>query len=1207
MTATPGEFIAGRYLVEAVIGSGGIGTVYRAIQEPLHRPVALKVLHPALSGNPSVRARFVREARAVAALSHPNIAMVHDFGAADDDTLYMAMELVDGMPLDAALHAHAPSFAWLRDIFDQVLAGLAHAHARGVIHRDIKPANVIVTSGDDALSAKLVDFGIASVQGFDWSDDADNTGSGRVIGTPHFMAPEQARGERHVTTTLDIYTVGLMLYWAVTGRHAFDGETPMDIMMAQVSAPIPEIVPRPGIVPPDGLAQLIHDALQKSPRDRVPSASAFRARLRSVGGGTDSWAALPSRPAPRPRRTTRTEEEEIVRPAASPPTMLEPGPNTLLEPGVPTATSPATPTRPPPSDAARSAATVRLGTSLVGRVDERHRLLDAAIGAASQKRGLLITVEGEAGMGKSTLARWLRGRLTEDEGFHAVFGGFHREGERGLRGVREAIGALFDVRGLDDARVAAAVAERLSAWGMTEPRDARRLITFLRPAVRNDDDAGSADTTHALFELVLRVLERASLDAPLFVLLDDLHWAGPETGVFLEYLATEFADRDCRLVVLATVQLGDVEHEALDETLRQLSHHQGSTVLRHALHSMTDDEARTLVATMLNASAGLTDALVRRAAGNPMHLVQLVRYLTEEALIEPGPDGWRARDGVDVSEVLPPSLADIVLLRIEQVEKHAEAGERVRALLDRCAVLGRSCRFSVLEHMLRIEHRADLLEHIDADIDLLLDEELLRMTETRTDDVLSFPTSLIRDVILERLRNRRTTRRLHLHAAEAKLAVRADESDKLAPQLMEHFAAARQRRRELEYARIAAEVAARSHRPHDAVRYLERAISLIEELGDDDGTTVHQLGLQVAAISTGFGSYDVAEAWYRRALEAAEERSELRARALFGLADIAWITGHFDDAAQAFAEGTALARGIGDAGLLAAGLLGQARLSWHRGRPDEARDLADEALARAIEGGAAAAVPEAQWLRADLARARGDVDEAAALFQVAVEGYREQDRPLGLAKCYSKLAVLARMQDDLDRAVEQYRAALEIYQAHGGRRGVAHQLNGLGDVARYRGDLKLASEHYRRAVDIFQSLRLPYDAAIALSNLGLTARESGNLDEAVDALQRALRVSERVGYAYLTLGVKLNLAHVLAMRGEHEASERLLADSLELADDVDIVDPDYASPLEQLGDLMHASGRRREAAALYARAADMWRELGRPDDFERVDNRLKTR
>lgn len=1202
MTATPGEFIAGRYLVEAIIGSGGIGTVYRAIQQPLHRPVALKVLHPALSGNPSVRARFVREARAVAALSHPNIAMVHDFGASDDDTLYMAMELVEGVPLDAAVSAHAPSFAWLRDVFDQVLAGLAHAHARGVIHRDIKPANVIVTTGvDDHLSAKLVDFGIASVQGFEWSDEADNTGSGRVIGTPHFMAPEQARGERHVTTTLDIYTVGLMLYWAVTGRHAYDGETPMDIMMAQVSAPIPEIVPRPGIVPPEGLSELIRDALQKSPRDRIPSASAFRARLRAVGGGTDSWAALPPRTAPRPRRTTRTEE--VLKPVASPPTMLEPGPDTLLEPGV--AIPDAAPATEPTPDPAGSA-TVRLGTSLVGRVDERHRLLDAAIGATNEGRGLLITLEGAAGMGKSTLARWLRSRLTEDEGFRAVFGGFHREGERGLRGVREAVAALFDVRDLDDARVAATVVERMTAWNMTEPRDARRLITFLRPALLPDDSSEATDATHALFELILRVLERAGAEQPLLVFLDDLHWAGPETGAFLEYLATEFGDRASRVVVMATVQLGDVEHAALDETLRQLSHHQGTTVLRHALHSLTDDEARTLVSTMLNASPLLTDALVRRAAGNPMHLVQLVRYLTEEALVEPGPDGWRAREGVDVSEVLPPSLADIVLLRIEQVEKHAAAGERVRALLDRCAVLGRSCRFSVLEHMLRIENRADLLEHIDADIDLLLDEELLRMTETRTDDVLSFPTSLIRDVVTERLRNRRTTRRLHLYAAEAKLAVRSDETDKLAPQLVEHFAAARQPRRELEYARLAAEVAARSHRPHDAVRYLERSIALLEELGNDDAT-IHELGLQVAAISTGFGSYDVADAWYRRALDASDEQPALRARALFGLADLSWITGHFDDAAESFVEGTALAEGVGDAGLVASGLLGQARLAWHRGHAEQARLLADRALERAIDGDAAGAIPEAQWLRADLARARGDVDEAASLFEIAVEGFREQDRPLGLAKCYSKLAVLARMRDDLDRAVEQYRAALEIYQAHGGRRGVAHQLNGLGDVARYRGDLKLASEHYRRAVDIFQSLRLPYDAAIALSNLGLTARESGNLDEAVDALQRALRVSERVGYAYLTLGVKLNLAHVQALRGEDRASEQLLGESLELADDIDIVDPDYASPLEQLGDLMHASGRRREAAKLYARAADMWRELGRLDDFERVDDQLKAR
>jgi tetratricopeptide (TPR) repeat protein len=160
-------------------------------------------------------------------------------------------------------------------------------------------------------------------------------------------------------------------------------------------------------------------------------------------------------------------------------------------------------------------------------------------------------------------------------------------------------------------------------------------------------------------------------------------------------------------------------------------------------------------------------------------------------------------------------------------------------------------------------------------------------------------------------------------------------------------------------------------------------------------------------------------------------------------------------------------------------------------------------------------------------------------------------------------------------------------------------------VARFRGDLALATEHYRRAVDIFQSLQLPYDSAIALTNLGLAALQTGHADEARDAMERALRMSERIDYAYLSLGIQLNLAHVLAVLGEERASNEMLEKALALADQVELIDPDYALPLEKLGDLKAASGKGAEAGALYERAAEMWKELGRTADTARTEARRR--
>jgi serine/threonine protein kinase/tetratricopeptide (TPR) repeat protein len=1195
MSGIVGQVIAARYRVDSIVGAGGSGTVYKAIQEPLGRPVALKMLKPELSENPSVRRRFVREARAVAALSHPNIATIHDFGSAEGGGLYIALEFVDGVSLADLLHREMLGFEHIREIFDQILAGLGHAHSRGVIHRDIKPANILITSTpEQEYQVKIVDFGIAMGHGLDWSDDGETTGNGRVVGTPHFMAPEQARGERHLTTTVDLYNVGLMLYWAVTGRHAFDGPTPMDVMMAQVSAPVPPIVPLAGLQIPPGLDVLITDALKKSPRERVASSASFRTRLRSLDflAAASAQQAAPSTPASPSQRSTSARQS------------LNQGHHTLREDqGVSSgfdSDDPITSTTP----AVRSTA-----SSVVGRASDRSRLLDAAERALVSGRGVFVTIEGEAGLGKTTLANWLREELQHEFDATHAFGAFHRDGERALRGFRDAFDMLLDTRGVEGGRLAAAITRRLGDWGLADPRDAARLVAFLRPAMRaSDTEANSTgNRTEALWELLFRILEHTSQFRPILLVIDDLHWAGPEAASFVEFLASEFAHRKARVVIVATIQPEDMENVPLEETLGRVSRFHGDTVYRLQLDRLEDSDALALIRSMIDASQALSDALISRTGGNPMHLVQLIRYLSEERLLETTPNGLRPRRGVDVGEVLPPGLADIIGLRIEQVGRKSGSGERVHALLDRAAVLGRSFRFSVLERMLQMENRSDLLESVDEDVDALLDLELLRMTETREDDILSFPTSLIRDVVLERLRNRRTTRKLHVFAAEAKLEVLGKESDKAAAELVQHFAAARDRSRELQYSRIAADVAERSHRPHDAMTYLERSLSLIEEIGDESADFSGQratLQIKAAALHVGFGHYAEAQQKYSAVLNGSAATPDEKLRARVGLAGISFVLGDFSHSSALYREAVEVAREYGTRGTLVDALLGTARVELHRGNFTDAQPMVDEALRVAQLAQDEKRIAECHWASGEVQRGIGEVTNASGYYLQALERFTRLDVPLGIAKSHAMLAVLARMSNNLDEAVTNYRQALDIYQVHGGRRGMAHQLNGLGDVARFRGDYRTATEHYRRAVDIFQALQLPFDAAIALTNLALVARESGNLEEAKDALRRALLVAERVGFAYLTLGVKLNLAHVLALGGEDEESNALLEESLALADRVDLIDPDYARPLEMIGDLKASTGRLGEADALYARAREMWEELGREDDIRRMDRRI---
>jgi eukaryotic-like serine/threonine-protein kinase len=277
---SPAKLIAQRYSTRALIGQGGMGAVYLADDLQMRHRVALKVIRPEFSSDPRTRRRFNKESRAFAYLKHPNIVEVYDFGQdAADGTLYLAMELVKGYSLRVLRHVELPLFQIVH-IIDQLLGALAHAHARGVIHRDLKPENVLVTQADDDTNpiVKLVDFGLASLPTM---NEMSHTGS--ILGTPSYMAPEQARGPRGVVgPSTDIYAVGVILYELLCDRLPFEADNQVELILKHVQQPVPPLRPRDGITAPDGLEAVIQRAMAKKPWDRFVNAAEFRRALKAV-------------------------------------------------------------------------------------------------------------------------------------------------------------------------------------------------------------------------------------------------------------------------------------------------------------------------------------------------------------------------------------------------------------------------------------------------------------------------------------------------------------------------------------------------------------------------------------------------------------------------------------------------------------------------------------------------------------------------------------------------------------------------------------------------------------------------------------------------------------------------------------------------------------------------------------------------------------
>ena len=274
-----GYVVAGRYPVVGHLGGGGMGTVYRAIQEPVGRAVALKIIATD-SDDPTLQARFESEAQAVARLSDPSIVTLHDYGADEDGALYMVFELIEGTALSQVIEecGHLEADRAVRLVL-QLLGGLAEAHVLGLVHRDLKPHNVMVTRtrlGEE--KAKILDFGIAKVVA--GGDDGVKTREGVVLGTPRYMSPEQSR-DADLDGRSDLYSLGVMLYEMLAGRPPFDAPGPIDVLMAHLSEPPPPLPPT--VAPP--LAAVVMRALAKRPDDRFADAAEMAQALHAALAG----------------------------------------------------------------------------------------------------------------------------------------------------------------------------------------------------------------------------------------------------------------------------------------------------------------------------------------------------------------------------------------------------------------------------------------------------------------------------------------------------------------------------------------------------------------------------------------------------------------------------------------------------------------------------------------------------------------------------------------------------------------------------------------------------------------------------------------------------------------------------------------------------------------------------------------------------------
>ncbi len=302
----------GPYRIASLLGEGGMGQVYEAVQEPIARRVALKVLHPEYSKNRDILERFFNEARAVNLIEHPSLVQITDFGYAEDGTAYIAMEFLRGETLGKRLHrmkehseqlspTQALYYAW------QVADALGAAHDKGIIHRDLKPDNLMLVPEPIApggVRVKLLDFGIAKLLG----TGQKGTSTHALMGTPRYMSPEQCRGAGHVDDKTDVYALGVIVYEMLAGRPPFLAEEPIGFLsqhLFETPPPLRELAPQV----PDEIAALTHRLLAKDKTQR-PTMRKVQAAVERILSRT-KVAHVPSRSGT-PVEIARDEEPRPI-------------------------------------------------------------------------------------------------------------------------------------------------------------------------------------------------------------------------------------------------------------------------------------------------------------------------------------------------------------------------------------------------------------------------------------------------------------------------------------------------------------------------------------------------------------------------------------------------------------------------------------------------------------------------------------------------------------------------------------------------------------------------------------------------------------------------------------------------------------------------------------------------------------------------------
>ena len=1148
------------------IGCGATADVWRARQPQLRLDVAVKLFRERSRWEGETESLFSNELRAAAALRHPQVAVLLDYGTVPTGETNGPASDYEGAPYLVMEYASAGTLAsceapltWLqtRSVLDLLLDAIAHAHARGVVHRDLKPANVLLCSATDARPGlKLTDFGLADV-GF-----AARGLDGRVAGSPGYMAPEQFHAAaRDYGPWTDLYAVGCMAFEFVTGNVPFRAKSLRGFASAHQSAQIPTLGRGAGDVPP-GFDNWIGCLMEKKHRDRFQTAADARWALRLLDPGVDvlppsalvaSLTRLPNHSLSDettggPAAENETRLHEYNQTLAAPDSTLE---DTGENPGVYWSEGAGTAERPTPmpvpvvpaweepevrEPARLAGAGIRLlglrEPTFVGRVHERETLWRALRATRTEARPRIVVIRGPSGAGKSRLARWICERAAELGAARVLVATHSPDRERnGLRSMLESelVCGGLDLQGTLD---------RLTTLQLRGTLSPETDLPALASLLTGADNVLFDGTNHRL-ALVDLVVDRVVAQRPTIIWIDDAQWGG-ET---VEWAVRRASSENSPILFIATVR-----DEAVDPTsreyalLRELAKRPATTEIE--LQPLTLLQQLELVEHLLGLERSVAIRLAEKSAGNPLFAVQLVTDWVRRGALVPGENGLTL---AGPEPEIPHTIRSVWSGRVERV---AQQDPQLRDAMEIAAALGQD---------------VVVAEWFDACRRRGLSAQS-RWPEVLCSSGLAYPTDVgfrfSHGMLRECLESEaRAADRWGAHNRACADAVRAlvDEGTE----------------RDARQGRFLVESGSYS----SAIPLLWRASDAL--IRESDWVGAHMQLNRVDA-----------------ALKQLESPSESRERTENDIRRARLHAGQRDDAAVLTiaepAASLAARRGWRDLAALACEQVGAAYRT--RSRFDDAREWLGRALRgyRTLKDRSGVARTERLIGWVDILQGR--VPDAEKRVLSALDAFEQTNDRLGTAQCHRSLGDIARLRGDFELAKEEFERSLVLFEAVGYAAGLSECVHGLAEVQRYSGDLDAAAGNYRRSIDIQQSVGSTRPAIPTL-NLGLCELARKDYPKAQEFLSQALVSFDNGGQRGYAAVAHSCLLPATAGAGDLQSFDAHLEAAFVGLRESDFVDPDIAEAAELAFYLLEDDEpvRAKRARAL---ALSQWSALGRTD---RVD------